>query len=74
MKPVIQSEAEMGRKPAENPKSTVVSFRIDEETTERLDLQVEAEQRPGLILSRGDVAKMLLAEALAARAKPVKKK
>ncbi len=58
----------MGRRPSANPKSTQISFRIDAAATAALDREVEADQRPGLTLSRNDVARMLLAEALEARA------
>ena len=58
----------MGRKPVENPLSVQLAFRVDGETAEAIDLEIKAEVRPGLKLSRNDMARMLVAEALEARA------
>jgi hypothetical protein len=63
----------MGRRPAQNPKSVQLAFRVDQATAEALDEQIKAEERPGLPLSRSDMARMLIAEALAARAEKQKR-
>jgi hypothetical protein len=59
----------MGRPPADNPRNIQINFRVDQTTAEALDAQILVEQRPGLVLSRGDVARMLMFEALEARRK-----
>lgn len=61
----------MGRKPSKNPLKTLISFRIDEATTKALDVELarELEAKPGLLLGRGDVVRLLMAEALAARSR-----
>ena len=76
LKSSTRREAEVGRRPAENPLSVQLSFRIDDATAEQLDeeLKKAMEMHPGLVLSRGDVARMLMAEALKVRrSKPSKK-
>ena len=62
-------ERELGRRPAENPLSVQLSFRIDDATAEQLDTELAkaTDEHPGLVLSRGDMARMLMAEALKAR-------
>lgn len=57
----------MGRPPAENPRNVQINFRVDQATAEALDAEILAERRPGLVLSRGDIARMLMHEALEAR-------
>lgn len=64
----------VGRPPSEKPRNVPISFRIDQATAQSLDEEIEAEQRPGLILSRHDMARMLMAEALEARAERRKRK
>ncbi len=61
----------MGRKPVKQPKYIQLAFRIDDETAKALDREVAHEMaaRPGLPLNRSDIVRMLMAEALAARAK-----
>lgn len=63
----------MGRKPAEDPMNVQLTFRVNDATGKALDAVIEAESRPGLTLSRSDVARMLIAEALAARADKLKR-
>jgi hypothetical protein len=67
----VKSAHDVGRKKAKNPLDEQISFRVDKSTAKELDAQVEAAvaKQPGLILSRGDMVRMLVAEALAARAK-----
>lgn len=60
--------AAVGRPPSDKPRNVPISFRIDAETAKSLDGEIAAEQRPGLVLSRHDMARMLMAEALEARA------
>lgn len=59
----------LGRKPSENPLSTLISFRIDDATTKKLDAELEREraERPGLLIGRGDIVRMLLVEGLERR-------
>ena len=57
----------LGRPPAENPRNVQISFRVDQSTGDELDRELQIERRPGLILSRNDMARMLMSEALAAR-------
>jgi hypothetical protein len=61
----------VGRKPSKNPLSTLISFRIDAETTKALDAELERllSNQPGLLVGRGDMVRILLVEALTARAK-----
>lgn len=58
----------MGRRPAENPLSVQLNFRVDAATASALDAEVAHDSKPGLHLSRNDMARILVAEALAARA------
>jgi hypothetical protein len=58
----------VGRPPADKPRNVTISYRIDQETADRLDAEVEAELRPGVFFSRSDVARILMFEALAVRA------
>jgi hypothetical protein len=58
----------VGRPPAENPRNVQIGFRVDQATSEAIDAEIAVEQRPGLLLSRNDMARMLMAEALEARA------
>jgi hypothetical protein len=62
------SSTSMGRRPSSNPLSIQLAFRVDEKMGEALDAEIDVEQKPGLVLSRNDVARILLAEALDARA------
>jgi len=59
----------MGRKPAKNPKDVHLGIRVDNRTARAVDREIEFEEqlRPGLGLTRSDVVRMLMAEALAAR-------
>lgn len=66
--------ASMGRPPADDPLSVQLSFRVNETTGEAIDEEIKAEARPGLRLSRNDMARMLIAEALEARAASRKKR
>lgn len=61
----------VGRKPSKNPLSTLISFRIDAAATRALDTELEKllTDNPGLMLGRGDMVRILMTEALAARAK-----
>ena len=60
--------AAVGRPPAENPRNVQIAFRVDQATADALDAEIATEHRPGLLLSRNDVARMLMHEALEARA------
>lgn len=62
------NEGGMGRRPASNPLSVQLSFRVDEETGRAIDVEVKTESRPGLAISRNDMARILIAEALEIRA------
>jgi hypothetical protein len=61
----------VGRKHAKNPLSEVVSARVDKATGKALDAEIAVEEaaRPGIPLSRGDMVRVLVLEALATRAK-----
>jgi len=61
----------VGRKPSKNPLNTLISFRIDDATTKALDAEVARElaEKPGLLLGRGDMVRILMSEALLARSK-----
>lgn len=61
-------KSEMGRRPSTNPLSVQLAFRVDTATAKALDAEMEHERKPGLHLSRNDMARILVAEALAARA------
>jgi hypothetical protein len=63
--------AVMGRRPSANPKGTHLGVRIDAALSDALDREIERETkgRPGFSLNRSDIARMLMAEALVARAK-----
>lgn len=58
----------VGRPPVDNPRNVAIAYRIDQATADAIDAEIEVEQRPGLVLSRNDMARMLMAEALANRA------
>lgn len=66
--------AAMGRPPADDPLNVQLSFRVNESTGKAIDAEIEHESRPGLRLSRNDMSRMLLAEALEARARARKTK
>jgi hypothetical protein len=57
----------VGRPPADKPRNVQIAYRVDEETAKAIDAEIATEQRPGLTLSRNDMARMLMAEALEAR-------
>lgn len=61
--------AVVGRPPAENPRNVQIAFRIDQQTAESVDAELDADRRPGLVLSRNDMARILMAEALEERAR-----
>ena len=65
----------MGRRPSANPKGTHLGLRIDAALSEALDREIgrETKGRPGFTLNRSDMARMLMAEALVARAKKTKR-
>lgn len=60
--------AGVGRPPAENPRNVQIGFRVDQDTAALIDAEIETVQQPGLIISRNDMARILMAEALEARA------
>jgi len=64
----------MGRTPVDNPLNVQLAFRVDKATAEAIDVAMAGEERPGLKLSRNDMARMLVAEALETRAKRTKSK
>ena len=68
------SSAPMGRPPAEKPRNVQIAFRIDQATSDQIDAELEADARPGLVLSRNDMARILMAEAIEARRTKRKKK
>lgn len=72
---VKSSHRDVGRRPAKNPLSEQISFRLDQATARALDaaLDVQLQTTPGLVLSRGDMVRILVTEALNARAKRPKK-
>ena len=57
----------LGRPPADDPLTIQLSFRVNESTGNAIDDEIKAEARPGLRLSRNDMARMLLAESIEAR-------
>jgi hypothetical protein len=59
--------AAVGRPPVDKPRNVQIAFRINEEVADALDVELELERRPGFDISRNDVARMLMFEALAAR-------
>jgi hypothetical protein len=59
--------ASVGRPPVDKPRNVQIAYRVDEETAKAIDDEIATEQRPGLTLSRNDMARMLMAEALEAR-------
>ena len=69
----IESPA-VGRPPADNPRNVQIAYRVDQATADAIDAEINAELRPGLLLSRNDMARMLMAEALAARTQRSAKK
>jgi hypothetical protein len=66
----------VGRKPSKNPLNTLISFRIDAAMTQALDAELQRvlDEQPGLLLGRGDMVRILMAEGLAARAQRSTKK
>ena len=64
----------VGRPPVDNPRNVAIAYRVNQATADALDAEIEIEKRPGLELSRNDMARMLMAEALAARAQVRKSK
>jgi hypothetical protein len=60
----------VGRRPASNPKGVHLGIRVDTTTAEALDREIEREvgAKPGLTLNRSAIVRMLIAEALLARA------
>jgi hypothetical protein len=69
----VESDS-MGRPPADDPLNVQLSFRVNESAGKAIDAEIELETRPGWKPSRGDMARMLLAEALEARAQARKGK
>ncbi len=63
----IESAHPVGRPPSENPRNVTIGYRIDQATADDLDAELAQERRPGLVLSRNDVARMLMTEALEVR-------
>jgi len=59
--------AAVGRPPAENPRNVQIAYRVTQSTSDALDDEIKAEARPGELLSRNDMARILMDEALAAR-------
>ena len=61
----------MGRPKSKNAKERVLGVRLDEATFRALDREIDREvkAKPGLLLTRSGVARILLAEALLARSK-----
>jgi hypothetical protein len=70
----LESIRTVGRPPADNPRNVQINFRIDQKTADDLDGELELERKPGLLLSRNDIARMLMTEALEARQTKRKKK
>jgi len=59
--------AAVGRPPAENPRNVQIAYRVTQSTSDALDEEITVEARPGELLSRNDMARILMDEALAAR-------
>lgn len=57
----------LGRKPSPNPLAIQIAFRVDNATADALDAEIEHEAKPGWRPTRGDMARILFAEALVAR-------
>ena len=59
----------VGRKPSKNPKGVHLGIRVDDQMARALDREIKFEEqlRPGLGLTRSDVVRLLIAEALGAR-------
>jgi hypothetical protein len=70
-----RKSADVGRKPSKNPLVTLLSFRIDAETTKALDAELERQlaEQPGLLIGRGDLVRMALIEWLRSKAEQRKK-
>ena len=74
---LVDSSA-VGRPPADKPRIVQIGYRIDQEMADAVDVEIDHTRRPGEFLSRNDMARILMAEALEARAagrrsKPPKK-
>lgn len=63
----------VGRPPADDPLNVQLSFRVNQSMGKAIDAELERERRPGLQLSRNDMARILMAEALEARAEKHKR-
>ena len=57
----------VGRPPVENPRNVTIHYRVDQSTADALDAEISNERRPGEVLSRNDLARILMHEALEAR-------
>jgi hypothetical protein len=75
VKSAPRRERYLGRKPSKNPKRIHLGVRVDDDTASALDAEIARERaaRPGLDLDRSGMVRMLIAEALAARAKASRK-
>jgi hypothetical protein len=64
-----REEHDLGRKPSENPKDIQLGIRVDAETLQAIDDEIDAEEKakPGLSLGRSDMIRMFIAEAIKAR-------
>jgi hypothetical protein len=66
----------LGRRPSANPKDVQVNVRFDAALTKLLDEEAAHEEalRPGIYVTRSDVIRLLVGEAIAARSKKRGKK
>ena len=62
----VESTA-VGRPPADKPRIVQIGYRIDQEMADAVDVEIDHTRRPGEFLSRNDMARILMAEALEAR-------
>jgi hypothetical protein len=68
----IESPA-VGRPPAEDPRKIQIAYRVTQSMADAIDAEIETVRQPGLIISRNDMARILMAEALEARAEKRKR-
>ena len=61
--------ASLGRRPSANPKSATLGVRVDLEMLAHIDAEIReiAKERRGLIVTRADVVRMWVAEAIERR-------
>jgi hypothetical protein len=65
--------AGVGRPPAEDPRKIQIAYRVTQSMADAIDSEIETVRQPGLMISRNDMARILMAEALEARAEKRKR-